>query len=99
MTINKEYVVDTEQLVEDYRDFLHYVSKFFEVKINFPEKRILEEILLLHIRGTLDNRIFNMFRQMTEDWEVKLIDLLTGSKITTDEIIKVLNSVRYSGLK
>lgn len=99
MTINKEYVVDTEQLVEDYRDFLHYVSKFFEVKISFPEKRILEEILLLHIRGTLDNRIFNMFRQMTEDWEVKLIDLLTGSKITTDEIIKVLNSVRYSGLK
>ena len=99
MSINKEFVVDTEQLVEDYRHFLHYVNKYFDVKISFPESRVLEEILLLHIKGTLDNRIFNMFRQMTEDWEVKLIDLLTGRKITTDEIIKVLNSVRYSGLK
>ena len=99
MSINKEFVVDTEQLVEDYRHFLHYVNKYFDVKISFPESRVLEEILLLHIKGTLDNRIFNMFRQLTEDWESKFIDLLTDEKLTNTEISKLLNSVRYRDLR
>ena len=99
MSINKEFVVDTEQLVEDYRHFLHYINKYFEVKISFPGYRVLEEILLLHIKGTLDNRIFNMFRQLTEDWERKFIDLLTDEKLNTEEVTKLLNSVRYRDLR
>lgn len=99
MTINKDFVIDTEQLIEDYNSFIGYVNNTFKVKISFPCNRVLGEIIKLHLSGMLDNRIFNLFRQFTEDWDEKLLELLTENKLTDDEMRKLMLSVRYRELK
>lgn len=99
MTTNQEYVVDTEQLVEDYQSFLGYVNNYFKLNCKLPTSRVLREILTLHIKGTLDNRIFNMFRQLAEDWEFKFLEMLTDYNLSDSDTSKLLNSTAYCDLK
>lgn len=99
MTTNKEHIVDTEQLVEDYQSFLDYINQYYKVKITLPVARILKEIITLHLKGTLDDRIFSMFRNFTDDWDTKLLELLTDGKLDGEDIGKLERSVRYRDLK
>lgn len=99
MTTNREFVIDNEELIEDYRAFIDYINSFFGLKVSFPDERIISQVLTLHLKGTLDNRIFNLFRQLSEDWEVQFIDMLTGDALSNSDMSKLLNSTAYSGLK
>lgn len=99
MTTNREFVIDNEELIEDYRSFIDYINSFFGLKVSFPDDRILAQVLSLHLKGTLDNRIFNLFRQLSEDWEVQFIDLLTSDALSNGDMNKLLNSTAYNSLK
>lgn len=97
--MNKEFIIGLDEIYHEYLSLLGSIVKRYDVQCPTPSERVLSEIARLNIRGILDDRIFNLFKQLHDDWEHQLVEILTAGNLNDEEISEVTRSVQYSQMK
>lgn len=94
MSSNKINFIDISDLLAEYRVLEAHVKARYGVRLS-GSNRVIREAIELHIRGLLDERIFNLFRQIQDNWEYTFLEILFDSGLTDNNITEIINSTYF----
>lgn len=92
--MNKINYIDLEGFLAEYSVLETYVRSRYDVRLS-DSQRVLREALELNIKGLLDERIFNIFRELADDWEYGLLEILFENRLTDKDVQEILRSQVY----
>ena len=94
MTTNKINFIDLSDLLAEYAVLETHVRARYNVRRS-ASTRIVREAIELHLRGILDERIFNLFRQIQDNWEHTFLEILFENGLSSKDIAEIINSTHF----
>ena len=92
--MNKINFIDLENLLVEYQILESNIYDRYKVRMSKCQ-RVIREALELNIRGLLDERIFNLFRNLNDEWERTVLDILFENNLEEEAVSDILRSTYF----